>query len=50
MEKWINEILLWLNSLDIVNRMMAITAIMLGAVFAGMLFSFVFMAFLCMIS
>lgn len=49
MEDMINRILLWLESLNLIDRMMAVTAIMIGAAFIGALIALTLMGFLCLI-
>lgn len=50
MEDIINRTLLWLENLNIVDRMMAVTAIMIGAAFTGALIALTLMEFLCLIA
>ena len=50
MENMIDRILLWLTSLNLVDRMVAVTAIMLGAVFTGALIALTLMGILCLIA
>lgn len=50
MEDMINRTLLWLESLNLIDRMMAVTAIMIGAAFTGALIALTLMGFLCLIA
>lgn len=50
MEDMINRTLLWLEGLNLVDRMMAVTAIMIGAAFTGALITLTLMGFLCLIA
>lgn len=50
MENMIDKILLWLTSLNLVDRMIAVTAIMLGAAFTGALIALTLMRILCLIA
>lgn len=50
MEELIDRILLWLGSLNIVSRMMAVVAIILGAVITGALLAVTMMGLLCLIA
>lgn len=50
MENMIDRVLLWLTSLNLVDRMVAVTAIMLGAVFTGALIALTLMGILCLIA
>lgn len=49
MESMIDRVLLWLTSLNLVDRMIAVTAIMLGAAFTGAFIAITLMVFLCLI-
>lgn len=50
MEDMINRTLLWLEGLNLVDRMMAVTAIMIGAAFTGALIALTLMSLLCLIA
>lgn len=50
MEEIVDGTLLWLGSLNIVSRMMAVVAIMLGAVIVGALLAFAMVGVLCLIA
>lgn len=50
MEEIINRTLLWLGGLNIVSRMMAVVAIMLGAVIVGVLLTVTMMGLLCLMA
>lgn len=50
MENMIDRMLLWLTSLNLVDRMIAVTAIMLGATFTGALIALTLMGVLCLIA
>lgn len=50
MENMIDRMLLWLTSLNLVDRMVAVTAIMLGAAFTGALIALTLMEILCLIA
>lgn len=50
MENMIDRVLLWLTSLNLVDRMVAVTAIILGAAFTGALIALTLMGILCLIA
>ena len=50
MENMIDRVLLWLTSLNLVDRMIVVTAIMLGAAFTGALIALTLIGFLCLIA
>ena len=50
MENMIDKVLLWLTGLNLVDRMIAVTAIMLGAAFTGAFIALTLMGFLCLIA
>lgn len=50
MEEIVDGTLLWLGSLNIVSRMMAVVTIMLGAVIVEALLAFVMVGVLCLIA
>lgn len=50
MENMIDRVLLWLTSLNLVDRMVVVTAIILGAVFTGALIALTLMGILCLIA
>nr|DAG96464.1 MAG TPA: hypothetical protein [Herelleviridae sp.] len=50
MEEIVDRTLLWLGGLNIVSRMMAVVAIMLGAVIVGAFLAFAMVGVLCLIA
>ena len=50
MEEMVDRTLLWLGDLNIVSRMMAVVAIMLGAVIVGAFLAFTMMGLLCLLA
>lgn len=50
MEDIINRTLLWLEGLNLVDRMMAVTAIIVGTAFTGAFIALALMGFLCLIA
>lgn len=50
MEDIINRTLLWLESLNLVDRMITVTVIMIGAAFTGAFIALTLMGFLCLIA
>ena len=50
MENMIDRVLLWLTGLNLVDRMVAVTAIMLGVAFTGALIALTLMGILCLIA